>query len=84
MYSTARIFCCWHPDWVIDETAEKGYRELKTGKWVVEWDELEKTERKNAFLKTVYKHKHFRKDFQDIDEAEKFMNKLRTMQKVFD
>ena len=84
MYSTSRIFCCWHPDWVIDETAEKGYRELKTGKWVVEWDELEKTDKKGAFLKIIHKRKHFRKDFQDINEAEKFMRQLHTLQKVFD
>lgn len=84
MYSTARIFCCYHPDFKIDEETEKGYLILNTGKWVVEWDELDETDTQRMFFKTLFRHKHQKKEFQTPEEAEEFMNILHRKQKVFD
>jgi hypothetical protein len=84
MYSTARIFCCYHPDFKIDEESEKGYLILNTGKWVVEWDELDDGETMRILFKTLFRHKHKRKEFQTPEEAEEFMNILHRKQKVFD
>lgn len=84
MFSTARIFCCFHPDFKIDEETEKGYLILNTGKWVVEWDELDENDKTRILFKTLYKHKHRRKSFLTPEEAEEFMNILHSKQKVFD
>lgn len=84
MLSTARIFCCYHPDFKIDKETEKGYLVLNTGKWVVEWDELDKETKSKMFFQTLYKHKHFKKVFLTPEEAEEFMNILHSKQKIFD
>jgi hypothetical protein len=84
MFSTSRIFCCYHPDFKIDEETDKGYLVLNTGKWVVEWDELDEKEKNRILFKTLYKHKHHRKEFLTAEEAEEFINILHKQEKVFD
>lgn len=79
MLSITRIFCCWHPDFVQDES---GYRVLETGKYVVEWDEVDKQDKKTIFFKTFYNRQHFTKDFDNKEQAEKFMKTLYTKQKL--
>jgi len=84
MFSTSRIFCCYHPDFKIDQETDKGYLVLNTGKWVVEWDEIDKDEKSKIFFKTLFRHTHKRKEFLTPEEAEEFMNLLHRQQKVFD
>lgn len=84
MFSTSRIFCCYHPDFKIDEETDRGYIVLNTGKWVVEWDELHRKDT-NTFIKTLlFSRKHHRKEFLTAEEAEDFMNILHKREKVFD
>lgn len=61
----------YHPDFVQDDNAPKGYYELDTGKWVVEWD---------AYLTNIKlypKPFHYRHDCPTEEDAIKFCNKLR-------
>lgn len=37
-YIVKKVFYTYHPDFVQDDTAPKGYYALDTGRWVVEWD----------------------------------------------
>jgi hypothetical protein len=77
MHAITHIYCCWHPDFI---QVDDSYTVLDTGKYVVEWDEIDKTDRKLIFFKTIYNRKHYTKDFTTLEDAARFMNYLHTKQ----
>lgn len=66
-----KAFILYHPDFVMDENEPKGYRELKTGTWVVEWDTVYT---QNTIPKTKIIHR--KKSFLTKTEANKFYSQI--------